>query len=147
MKEREVLFIGCIFLGRLCLSVTFLFQGFYAIWFWDCIKTDVLGSVALWEFYGGKFTFLDTCIYAFYAYESFLVGTSIFLQIFGGLLLGVGFFVRLGAICLLLQLAISTCIDYPFWFFEGSFMHQAFMNFLRNVAIFGGLLLSLSRKP
>jgi putative oxidoreductase len=73
----------------------------------------------------------------------FLVGAAAF-EIIGGLSLLVGYKTRIGAALLLIFLIPTTIIFHSFWNTSGAEHAQAQIDFLKNLAIFGGLLYVLN---
>ncbi len=71
----------------------------------------------------------------------FLLGT-IFCELFGSITVILGFLTRLGAVILLIFLIPTTLI------FHGNFAdHGQVIHFMKNVSIFGGLLVLLGSGP
>lgn len=73
----------------------------------------------------------------------FLVGAAA-VEFFGGLLLVLGYKTRLAASLLLLYLIPATVIFHDFWNLGGADQLEAQIMFLKNLAIFGGLLYVLA---
>jgi putative oxidoreductase len=69
----------------------------------------------------------------------FLFGAAL-VELLGGLSLILGYKTRLGAAILLLFLIPTTFIFHDFWNAEGAARLPEQVNFMKNVAIFGGLL-------
>ena len=69
-----------------------------------------------------------------------LLGIVIAVEILGGLALLVGFHVRVVAIVLFLFLIPATLGYHNFWAFSEAAFQQQLTNFLKNLAIMGGLL-------
>ena len=73
------------------------------------------------------------------AVSLFLAG-AILLELGGGLSLLLGFRARAGAAALTLFLIPATLIFHNFWAFEGMDQRLQMINFLKNLAILGGLI-------
>lgn len=73
----------------------------------------------------------------------FLFGAAM-VEILGGLSLALGYKTRLGATILILFLIPTTVIFHDFWNVSGAEHTAQQINFLKNLAIFGGLLYVLS---
>lgn len=71
----------------------------------------------------------------------FFLGGAIVLELLGGVSVLLGFKARYGAMALILFLIPATLIFHNFWAFEGAQQQMQMINFLKNVAIMGGLLL------
>jgi len=72
---------------------------------------------------------------------------AIVLEIGGSLSLILGFRAKLGAVALLFFLIPATLIFHNFWAFEGAERQGQMINFMKNVAMIGGLLLVLAFGP
>lgn len=73
----------------------------------------------------------------------FLFG-AIALELLGGLSILLGYKARIGAIALMVFLLPATLIFHAFWSYEGMQQQLQMIQFLKNVSIFGGLLLVLA---
>jgi putative oxidoreductase len=65
-------------------------------------------------------------------------------EILGALAILLGFVARLGALGLILYLIPTTLLFHDFWNFSGAEQKTQLVNFLKNLAILGGLCLLLS---
>jgi putative oxidoreductase len=68
----------------------------------------------------------------------FLVG-AIVCELVGGLSLLLGYRARLGALLLFLYLIPTTLVFHAFWQYEGMQHKMQLINFMKNLAIMGGL--------
>ncbi|MGN6110424.1 MAG: DoxX family protein [Kofleriaceae bacterium] len=68
-------------------------------------------------------------------------------ELLGGLSLVFGLLSRLGALGLMLFLIPTTLLFHNFWRFSGPEQQTQLVNFLKNLAIFGGLLLMFAYGP
>jgi len=68
-------------------------------------------------------------------------------EIAGGLAIVFGFLARIGALGLFLYLIPTTLIFHHFWTFEGAEQKTQMVNFMKNLAIMGGLLLLWAEGP
>jgi len=69
------------------------------------------------------------------------LAAALFIELVGGLSLLFGFYPRLGAWLLILFLVPTTLIMHNFWAYTGAEQQLQLVNFLKNLAIIGGLLL------
>jgi putative oxidoreductase len=69
------------------------------------------------------------------------------LEIAGGLAIAVGFLARLGALGLFLYLIPVTLVFHHFWTFQGAEQKTQLVNFMKNLAIMGGLLVLYAEGP
>lgn len=72
----------------------------------------------------------------------FLAG-AIALELVGGILLLTGLYTRIGVLLLMAFLIPTTLIMHDFWALEGAERQLQATNFLKNLSIFGGLLIVL----
>jgi len=68
-------------------------------------------------------------------------------ELAGGLAVAFGFLTRLAALGLFLFLVPTTLIFHNFWALEGAEHKMQMINFLKNLAIMGGLLLLWAQGP
>jgi len=73
----------------------------------------------------------------------FLIG-AIVLEIGGGLSVLLGYKARLGALLLLIFIIPATLIFHNFWAYQGMEQQMQMINFMKNLAIMGGLLLLIA---
>jgi putative oxidoreductase len=77
-----------------------------------------------------------------------LLSIAIALELFGGVLVFVGWYTRFGALALLAFLVPVTLIMHNFWTLdEGPQRMEQMINFMKNVSISGGLLMVLALGP
>ena len=107
-------------LGRLLLSILFILAGLGKIW-------DPKGTL---EYMSSK---------KMPAVPVLFVG-AIIVEIAGGVSLLTGFYVRWGALMLIAFLIPTTLIFHNFWAVQGQERQTQMTNFLKNLAIIGGLI-------
>ena len=71
---------------------------------------------------------------------SLLLGIALLVELIGGFSLLFGYFAHFGALALALWLVPVTLIMHNFWAYGGMEGQMQMVNFMKNVAIFGGLL-------
>ena len=76
----------------------------------------------------------------------FLVGALAF-ELLGGLSVLTGYKARLGAVALIIFLIPTTLIFHNFWAYQGMEQQMQVANFLKNLAIAGGLALVVAFGP
>ncbi len=79
--------------------------------------------------------------------QDFLLASVIVFLILGATLVLIGYYSNIGAILLLAYLIPSTLIFYSFWDVPKDVMRIQLINFMKNLAIIGGLLLLVVNKP
>lgn len=120
-KKMNYLCSFTLFLGRLCLSSIFILAGLNK--FMDYNATA--------QYMAAK---------GFTMIPFFLVSAAI-IEILAGILLLIGYRTRIAAAALLLYLIPTTLIFHDFWYIGDLAARQAqIIEFLKNLAIFGGLL-------
>lgn len=109
----------CFFLGRLFISAIFILSGIGKFFNFDA-TAQYMASQGM------------TMI------PFFLIGAAL-IEIVGGLSLLLGCRARIGALLLLLYLIPTTIIFHNFWMLEGAAREAQIIEFMKNLAIFGGL--------
>jgi putative oxidoreductase len=107
-------------LARVLLSIIFIVAGIGKL-------TDWSGTVAVMAAHGMP------------AVPLFLTPTII-IELIGGLALLLGWHTRLVALILFLYLIPVTLVFHDFWSYTGQMHQMQMVNFLKNLAIMGGLL-------
>ena len=134
-------------IGRIFLSIIFIIFGGSSIANWDVAYTDLDAAIVNWQMYKGNIQAVGSLLDVLTGYIQFLLGLGIFLQVMGGLMVFFGYKVKIGALFLSLYMVGSTLIYFPFWFYEGEQMTYNLVLFLKNVSIFGGILLLFGAVP
>lgn len=107
--------------GRLLLSIIFLMSG--------------VGKIAGWSMMAGM---MATKVPA----PKVMLGLAIFAELAGGLSLLLGFLTRVGALGLFIFLIPTTLLFHNFWAAPEAQHQEQMVNFLKNLAIMGGLLMA-----
>lgn len=116
------------FFGRICLGIIFLWSAFDKLVNFS-FYTDLIAGQRLTH------------------PELYLLG-AILVEIFGGLSLVFGYWARFGAVILMIYMMPTTLIFHDFWVIrESTEKHLQTILFLKNLAIFGGLLYVFSCGP
>ena len=109
------------FLGRLLMSLIFLFSGLEKLRTWKQTAAYMTSKRMPWV-------------------PFFLVG-AIVLEVGGGISVFLGWETKIGAVALILFLISAALIFHNFWACEGMERQIQMAMFLKNVSIMGGLLL------
>ncbi|HAV29552.1 MAG TPA: DoxX family protein [Saprospirales bacterium] len=112
-------------LGRICLSIIFLFEAIDSILFYD-------STIETMQSYGVTF------------WPNLWLSIAIFGLILGSVLIMIGYFARIGATLCLLYWLPFTFIVFSFWNDPPSTEQLTFLRFTTNMAVAGGLLLLLA---
>lgn len=107
-------------IGRLMLALIFILSGFNKITGWD-------GTLQYMSSKGLPLT-------------EVLLGLTILIELGGGLLIAAGWYARWAALAVFLFIIPTTLVFHNFWTFEGMERQMQMIQFLKNLAIMGGLL-------
>lgn len=80
------------------------------------------------------------------AVQILLVGAVLF-ELGGGVSVLLGFKTRIGALALMIFLVPTTLIFHDFWQYTGSEQQSQMIHFMKNLTIFGGLLVLFGAGP
>jgi len=136
-------------LGRICFSVIFILAGIQKILNWDATEqmlvNQMLDVLSKSYQHGWAKTLFDLIL----PLAPTLLVIATIAELGGGLLVLLGFQVRLGAFALCLFLIPTTLLFHNFWALEGSEKQLQMIMFLKNLSIFGGglLLLAFGKGP
>ena len=108
-------------LGRIFIALIFLFEAYDSIWFFEETKDKMTEYGLTWR--------QDLLLYA-----------AIFLLLMGGILVLIGYRVKLGAFMLLAYWLPVTFIVHSFWNDPEDIRRIQSVMFMRNLGIVGGLL-------
>lgn len=78
---------------------------------------------------------------------SVMLAGAVIVEILGGLCVLFGFKARIAAFIMFLYLIPTTCVFHNFWAMQGAARMENEMNFLKNLAIMGGLLMLSAYGP
>jgi putative oxidoreductase len=112
-------------MGRILLGVIFLYEALDTLIFYENTKNTMTN-------------------YGITSAQDILLITSILILLFGSILIIIGYFARVGAGLLFLYWFILTMIVYSFWDDPAELQRINGINFMRNMAICGGLLVVLA---
>ncbi len=113
--------------GRILLSLIFLLSG--------------IGKIADWPGTAGYMASMGMPAIPFF------LTMALLFELAGGVSLLVGFKARLGALGLIVFLIPTTLIFHNFWAYAGMERQMQLINFLKNLAILGGLSLVAAFGP
>jgi putative oxidoreductase len=112
-------------MGRILLGAIFLYEALDTLIFYENTKNTMTN-------------------YGITAAQDFLIIVSIIILLFGSILIIIGYFARIGAGLLFIYWFILTMIIYSFWDDPTELQRINGINFMRNMAICGGLLMLLA---
>lgn len=114
-------------IGRILICIIFLLSGITKLTMW----TGMVGLLAAKHF----------------PIPSLMLAGAVIVEILGGLCLLFGFKARIAAFIMFLYLIPATLVFHNFWTMQGAARMDNEMNFLKNLAIMGGLLMLSSYGP
>ncbi len=131
-------------LGRFCLSAIFITSGLAKIVDWQGTEQYIISAIQQAQHAHAGTPWLIGLLDTVLPWSSMLVLLAIFAEIFGGLLVFLGILVRFGALVLTLYLIPLTFLFHNFWDFQGADRTLQMIMFMKNLSIFGGLLILLA---
>jgi putative oxidoreductase len=132
------------FLGRALLSIIFIASGIHKILNWQATEQYYNQGLTDWLTLSVGDPGLQNMIEFGLSNAFFLLLLAVILETVGGVLVFLGIWVRLGAVFLMIFLVPVTFAFHHFWQIEGPDRQMQMINFMKNVSIFGGLLLLLA---
>ncbi|MEM6965845.1 MAG: DoxX family protein [Bacteroidota bacterium] len=108
-------------IARIFLSLIFLWEAYDSIKYYKSTKAAMTGYGVTWN-------------------QDLLLSSAIFLMIFGGILILTGYRAKFGAVLLLLFYVPATFIIYSFWNDPEELYRENSIQFMKNLAIIGGLM-------
>ena len=136
-----------LFIGRICLSIIFLVSATSKILgksSWDSEIAQTEAAFTRWQQAISVSSPLHGWIDRFSYYTPILMGIAVMMEILGALFVLLGFKVRLGSSLLAFFILFVTLIMHPFWLSYGEASVIESIMFMKNLAIFGGLLILAS---
>jgi len=122
-KHKYPMILG----GRALIALIFVMSG--------------LGKIAGWEGTAGYMTAKGMPAVPFF------LGAAIGVEVLGGLSVLIGLKARWGALALFLFMIPTTLIFHSFWSYQGMEHQMQMINFMKNLAIMGGLLVMAAHGP
>jgi putative oxidoreductase len=114
-------------LGRALLSLIFIMSGVHKLTAWN-ETTGMMTSEGM-------------------QMAPFFLAGAVAFELLGGLSVLLGIKARMGAAALFLFLIPTTLIFHDFWTYAGTKQQMEMINFMKNLAIMGGLLMIVSLGP
>ena len=146
-QSQKIIIIGAVMKKDVCCPVPEPARNVCAGPFWGRVLISLIfiigGLSKIFDFGGSAATLrgmgIDNAV--------FYVLIGLLLELIGGILLILGLYTRIAVYLLMIFLLPTTFVFHSFWLFHGSQMVTQFSTFLRNLAIYGGLLLIWSWGP
>jgi len=128
------------FVGRVFISLFFIITSLEKIFDWQVSGQKFVSDLALLHSHLSKTSWGTFFIEAILPFATTLLTIIIIFELVGGFLLLIGIRVRLGAFLLIVVLIFTTLLSHYFWVLEGEQRSLQLIQFLKNLAILGGLL-------
>jgi putative oxidoreductase len=132
-----------LFFGRAALSLIFILSGVQKIFSWSGTTEATINQICVWKMYPMRIEWIQNFLDSMGGWVPLLLGVHIFLEVVGGVLVFLGIKVRVGVCFLLLALFPATLLFHNFWMLNGEEAGLQLIMFLKNLSIFGGLLILL----
>lgn len=130
--------------GRICISIFFILSAVSKAIDWDRAQIAVTNAICDWMGYTYQIEGMQTMFDFLLPWVATLVFLGFFLEIVGAILLFFGMKIRWGAFFLVLYLVPTTLLFHSFWMLFGDARDLQMAMFLRNLSIFGGLMVILA---
>ena len=136
-------FLG--FLGRALISIIFIFTAIKEIFDWTAANQVLLQALTAWQTAAPQMAWIQDIASWGIAHVATLLLLAVLFALLGGLLVFLGFAIRLGAFLLFCVTLSVTFVFHYFWNFQEPQRAIEMMHFMKNLGIMGGLLVILSR--
>lgn len=127
-------------IGRMFLSAIFIIAALNKFLNWAGTREGYLDILGKWHM-GTDSAVLERLFDFMARHVDFLLATATGLELIGGVLVLVGIFSRIGALCLIAFLIPVTIVFHPFWILESPERDVQLVMFMKNLAILGGVML------
>ena len=122
--------------GRVLIALIFVISGVSKLFNWNASLQHIESVLTDWHAYVGGGAFFETAI----SLAPVLLGLAIAFELIGGCSVLIGYRAKWGAFLLILFLIPTTLLVHHFWFLEGQAKTDEQINFIKNCAILGGLM-------
>lgn len=130
-------------IGRIFLSAVFIIAGLNKILNWSGTSEGYLEVLGKWHLATDN-AFLERLLDFMAQRSGLFLGLATGLELIGGVLVLVGVFTRVGAVCLITFLIPVTIIYHAFWIMQSPEKDMQVVMFMKNLAILGGLMVVAS---
>lgn len=131
------------FIGRLCLSFIFVLSGAYKVLNWQGTIDGLTGALTQWVQLTPDLPWTHEIINALLPHLTLVLIIAVIFELLGGISVFLGINVRFGAFLLAIFLIPTTILFHHFWLLQGPDRSLQMAMFLKNLSIFGGLLVVL----
>jgi uncharacterized membrane protein YphA (DoxX/SURF4 family) len=130
-------------IGRMALSLIFILSAIHKILNWQSTEQAISSALGHWATWSVGVDWIQTIIHALQPRAFFLVVLASIIELVGGLLVFFGIKARFGAFLLLMFIIPTTILSHAFWYVPLAERDLQMAMFLKNLSIFGGLLVVL----
>lgn len=134
------------FIGRVFLATYFLWNAFMHIIHWSSYEKNFTTDVMNWHVYISNISLFENIFETILPLGPQLLGVAIVIQVVCGLMLLVAWHQRIAALILAVFILVNNGFTHYFWMTEGYHRDILLQLFMQNLAIFGGLVLTMSWK-
>jgi uncharacterized membrane protein YphA (DoxX/SURF4 family) len=131
------------FLGRLSLSLIFIFSAVGKIIGWEESEVHLIAGLKKFMIGIEPWPQFQYWIGIMISFAPLILLFAIFLELVGAILVSLGIQVKGGALLLLLFMIPTTLIMHPFWMVSAPDQQMEMINFMKNLSIIGGLFILL----
>ncbi len=131
-------------IGRMCLSAIFILSAIGNMINWSETQQMIASALNDLSVYVQGIQWAHDLVSTGMLWEKEMLICATIFELLGGLLVFLGLRARLGAFLLILFLIPATLLFHHYWFLQGSDRVLQMTMFLKNLSIFGGLLVVLA---
>ena len=132
------------FIGRVCLSLIFLLSAINEMMHWQVSEQYFLSSFSQWMNYYQANPVVTSVLTNLLPWLPIIMLVGLAFKVIGALLIIIGWKVRFGAFLLILFLVPASLLIHHFWGMTEDEKPIEVIMFLKNLSIFGGLLVLLA---
>lgn len=132
-----------IVVGRICLSLIFLLSGIGKLIHWHETEQSLVNAINDLLNHT-QIDWLHNLLNGLLPWTGELLILAVIFELLGGILVFSGYRPRLGALILAVFLIPTTLLCHHFWLLQGNDQEFQMVLFLKNLSIFGGLLILLA---
>ncbi len=140
-KEGAVMQLIFTFLGRIFISLIFIFSATGKVFNWDFAHQELIGRLCDWISFTSSMPKVQQCIDILLPLAPMLLIVSTIFEGVGGILVLLGIKPKVGAALLILFLIPATIIMHASWMVSPVDKTLQMVMFFKNLAILGGLFI------
>ncbi len=133
-----------IIFGRCLISLFFIFSAIYKMIDWAESERALISVFGDWQVYTSAASFWQQMFSFLMSWAWVILAGIVFLELTAGVLIFLGYKVKLASAMLILFLALITVLLHHFWFLSGERKELHMMVFFKNLAVLGSLLILMT---